>query len=73
MILFGELQFFDSHEVGSRQFFPTCELRGSPSLKVWAPICFPSLHSFPSFLFSNIIFWNVADPLKLGDSFGQGF
>ncbi len=26
---------------------------------------------FPNFLFSNIVFWNVADPLELVDYFGQ--
>jgi hypothetical protein len=64
--------FLDLHEMGNHQFSPTCELRRPFLEGMGSHFSFLLLHSFPRFFFSNIVFWNVANPLKLGDSFGHG-
>jgi len=58
--------------VGGHQFSPTCNFEKPFHEGMGSHILFYFFTlEFPNFLFSNIVFWNVADPLELVDYFGQ--
>jgi hypothetical protein len=61
----------NSHEMGGRQFPPTCKLKGSLLEGMGSHIFSSFFTSISRLPFLKYCLWNVVNPLELSDSCGQ--